>query len=233
MRKVINSKSNITIEIVMQFKWLKIIFMSFTIFMFSSNSYADLFEQYMNNETTKARSEMSYGFGVNMPPLYKSGGGKVIDLQFRTDKGGVCGEFDLFGELKAVFNKEVLDQYVQGLAGAIVSGAPLLLLCYSSQTRCDLYKHFRNMANFAATLRNAQCHEIEKLAMNTGLALRKLDTLIGAPGFWMFGNAFYIIAAYALNSFHTSISNMPILDFLINFVLEQKQKLMMPCLSLL
>ncbi|MBE0428098.1 MAG: hypothetical protein IBX72_15855 [Nitrospirae bacterium] len=140
-------------------------------FIFTTNSHADLFEQYMESDFTKARSEISYGFGVNMPPLHR-GGGDVLDLHVGTDKGGVCGEFDLTGELKAIFSKEVLDEYVSGLTSSIVSGAPLLLLCYSSQTLCDLYKHFRNMANFAANLRSVQCHEIESLAMDTGTALR-------------------------------------------------------------
>jgi hypothetical protein len=157
----------------MKYKWRKT---SSTIvlvaFIFTTNSYADLFDQYMRNDPTKARSEISYGFGVNMPPLYQGGGGNVLDLHVGTDRGGVCGEFDLMGELKAIFSKEVLDQYVSGLTSSIASGAPLLLLCYASQTLCDLYKHFRNMANFAANLRSAQCHEIEKLAMNTGTALR-------------------------------------------------------------
>jgi hypothetical protein len=52
--------------------------------------------------------------------------------------------------------------------------------------------------------------------------LRKLDTVIAAAGFWMFGNAFYIIAAFALNSFYTNIQNTPLANFLIDFVLGTK-----------
>jgi hypothetical protein len=136
-----------------------------------NEAQADLLQQYMGNDTTPTRGQISYGFGVSMP-AGPSGGGNVIDLSAGIQKGGSCGNFNLAGELKGIFNKEALDQYVSGLTGSIVSGAPLLLLCYASQTLCDLYKHYRNMANAALSMRHAQCAQIEALAEKTGTSLR-------------------------------------------------------------
>ncbi|MBE0428097.1 MAG: hypothetical protein IBX72_15850 [Nitrospirae bacterium] len=55
--------------------------------------------------------------------------------------------------------------------------------------------------------------------------LRKLDTVIAAAGFWMLGNAYYIVAAFALNNFYINISNTPLSSFLTNFVLGTKCEL--------
>lgn len=134
---------------------------------------ADLLDLYRQNDTTPTRGQISYGFGVNVPAPYGPGaGGNVIDLSAGVEKGGSCGNFNLASEIKGIFNKEVLDQYVSGLTGAIVSGAPLLLLCYASQTLCDLYKHYRGMANAGLSMRQSQCQQIEALAMKAGSSLR-------------------------------------------------------------
>ena len=135
--------------------------------------HADLLDLYRGNDTTPTRGQVSYGFGVNIPAPYGPGaGGNVIDLSAGVQKGGSCGNFNLATELKGIFNKEVLDQYVSGLTGAIASGAPMLLLCYASQTLCDLYKHYRSMANAALSMRQQQCQQIEALATKAGSSLR-------------------------------------------------------------
>lgn len=147
------------------------------ILLLSMSSYTiaadDLVSLYQQSDKTKGRSSASYGFGINIPsPYEEGGGGKVIDLSAGLKKSGSCGSFSLSAELKSIFNKEALDQYVNGLIGSIASGAPLLLACYASQTLCDLYKHYRNMANFAVNLRNSQCQQVEKLAQSLGTSLR-------------------------------------------------------------
>jgi hypothetical protein len=142
-----------------------------TILIWAAQAQADLLQQYMGNDTTPTRGQISYGFGVNIP-VGPSGGGNVIDLSGGIQKQGSCGMFDLATEIKNIFNKEALDEYVSGLTGAIASGAPLLLLCYASQTLCDLYKHYRNMANAALSMRHAQCSQIEALAEKAGSSLR-------------------------------------------------------------
>lgn len=141
---------------------------------FSITQAGDLLQMHMDVDNTKKRSEFSFNAGVNIPSAFKDGGGgKLVDLSAGLKKKGGCGSFDIGATIKGLFNKEVLDQYIAGLTGAIVTGAPLLLTCYASQTLCDLYKHFRNMANAGIALRNAQCQQIEQLAMSTGTQLRK------------------------------------------------------------
>jgi len=151
----------------------KIAFLLIIGFSFTSQVYADLLDLYRDNDKTPTRGQISYGFGVNIPAPYGPGaGGNVIDLSAGLKKGGSCGNFNLASELKGIFSKEVLDQYVAGLTGSIVSGAPLLLLCYASQTLCDLYKHYRGMANAGLSMRQKQCQQIEALAMKAGTSLR-------------------------------------------------------------
>jgi hypothetical protein len=150
---------------------VKIVVSLVTILIWAAQAQADLLQQYMDNNNSPTRGQISYGFGANIP-VGPSGNGNIIDLSAGIQKQGSCGNFDLAGEIKSIFNKEALDQYVSGLTGAIVSSAPLLLLCYASQTLCDLYKHYRNMANAALSMRHAQCSQIEALAEKAGSSLR-------------------------------------------------------------
>lgn len=133
----------------------------------------DLLEQYMSQQTNMNRTDISYGFGVSMPPLYPQGsGGNAINLSAGLSKGGSCGKFSLTGELQALINSKIITEYLQDVARGIISGAPMLLTCYASQTLCDLMKFVKNMANFAMQLRAKQCQQIEQLAADTGTMLR-------------------------------------------------------------
>lgn len=143
------------------------------ILIISETAYAgDLLEQYMSQQTNMNRTNFSYGFGVNLPPLNDGSGGKAIDLSAGLSKGGSCGKFNFIGELKALVNSEVIKNYLSDIAKGVVSGAPMLLTCYASQTLCDLMKFVKSMANFAMQLRAGQCQQIEKLAADTGIMLR-------------------------------------------------------------
>jgi len=138
----------------------------------ASQATADLLEMYLQNDSSPTRGEISYGFGASIPAPYGKGkGGDVIKLSAGLKKNKGCG-FSFAGEVKAIFSKEMLDQYVSGLVGSITSGAPLLLLCYASQTLCDLYKHYRAMANAALRMKQASCQQVEALAMKAGSSLR-------------------------------------------------------------
>ena len=136
-------------------------------------AHADLLEQYLNNDQTPTRGQVSYGFGANVPaPYAPNAGGNVIDLSGGVQAGGSCGGFNLGASLKSVFNLEAADQYVQGLASAALSSAPMLLTCYASQTLCDITKFFRTNANAILSMRAGQCQQVEALAEKTGTSLR-------------------------------------------------------------
>lgn len=153
------------------------VFVMLTFFSFAPLASADLFEDSQNaangaySSYSKSNSTTTWGVGLNMSAPY-SGTGAAVQLGSGATSTGGCGAFNLAASIKSVFNKEVLDNYVNGLVNSIVSEAPLLLLCYASQTLCDLYKHYRNVANAALSLRNAQCQEVEKIAEESGTSLR-------------------------------------------------------------
>lgn len=133
----------------------------------SNTSYAsDLMTDYMNNNNNSA----DYRFGVNLPtPYNNSGGGQLASIGGNAgpnNKG--CG-FGALANITAQFNISALEN----LGTSIISGVPIMVLCYASQTLCDAYKFARNLANAAASLGTASCQQIEKLAMNTGTELRK------------------------------------------------------------
>lgn len=154
---------------------LKVIMSLIMILAFAGQIQADLLQEYTDTDTTHSRGQISYGFGVNIP-TGPTGGGNLISLSGGVNKMGSCA-FSAVSQISALFNKEAMDQYVSGLENAIVAGAPLLLLCYASQTLCDLYKHFRNMANATLALRNAQCSQVEALAAQAGTSLRNNSVL--------------------------------------------------------
>ncbi len=149
------------------------IFLAAALLVSGSVSYAgDLFSKYMDNDRTVQRGQLSYDFGVGVPAPFPEGqGGDVLSFSAGIERKS-CGALNLASEIKGIFNAEELNQYITGLAASVVSGAPLLLLCYASQTLCDLYKHFRNMANAALSIRQRQCSAIESLAANAGTSLR-------------------------------------------------------------
>lgn len=150
-----------------------IVFVTF----FSGSAFADLFTDTRNAailaypEYSKGNSGVSWEMGTRITPSLNRGS-NVIQLGVGMGGQNACGKFGLLPSLQSLFSKEVLDQYVKGLAGSITSGAPMLLLCYASQTLCDLYKHYRNMANAGLALQTQQCNQLDKLAEDIGSGLR-------------------------------------------------------------
>jgi hypothetical protein len=82
-------------------------------------------------------------------------------------------------------------------------------LCYASQTLCDAYKFARNLANAAASLSTANCQQIEKMAEQTGDAMRKagVESCIQAQN--PVSSQDYVAAANQCES----SSSFPIKDF--------------------
>jgi len=143
----------------------------------TSTTYADLLDMYTSSSSTRERSQLSYEFGVNSPVLDKnqSGTQKIFDLQAGIDanKGSCSILGDLKANFKSFFNAE---KAIQGLTQSVknfVSSAPYTLMCYASQTLCDMTKFLRNMANFTAQMNVTSCQEYEKLAADLSTSMRK------------------------------------------------------------
>lgn len=91
-------------------------------------------------------------------------------LRGQSQVGGPCGSFDFTASLTQAF--EELPGIFEGLLGAVVSQLPMLVLCYTSPTLCDLAKHWQALVNFALQQRYAQCQAIQNAMAYGGLRLR-------------------------------------------------------------
>ena len=91
---------------------------------------------------------------------------------FRTDAriGGTCGAFDFAASLRQTF--EEIPELFEQLGEALLSQMPMLILCYTSPTLCDLYKHFQALVNVVLQARFAQCQDLQNAMAAAGLMLR-------------------------------------------------------------
>jgi len=139
--------------------------------------YADLLDIYTSSSNTRERSQITYEFGVNSPVLSKnqSGTQKVFEVQTGTDTNK--NSCSILGNLKANFQSFFnAEKTLQGLTQNVlnaVSAVPYTLLCYASQTLCDITKFIRNMANYSAQMNVTSCQEYEKLAADIGTSMRR------------------------------------------------------------
>jgi hypothetical protein len=107
------------------------------------------------------------GAGVGLPA---TPGGDVLRLDATARRG--CS-VDFVSEFKAMFDAQAWETYFEGLIGAAISSAPLVLLCYVSPTLCDAYKHFKHLSSQILSLRSAECRAVEQAAMDTGTKMRR------------------------------------------------------------
>ena len=84
--------------------------------------------------------------------------------------GGPCGSFDFAGSLTDAFQE--IPTLMEGLIQQLVSNMPMLVLCYTSPTLCDLSKHFQALVNAVIQARFAQCQAIQNAMAYGGLRLR-------------------------------------------------------------
>ncbi len=124
----------------------------------------DLITDYRNATQNSA----DYRFGANLSFPY-NGNNQIASVGLNANMNKGCGAFGALTSLTASFNAQAMEN----LGVALLSSTPTLLLCYASQTMCDAYKFARNLAQAMAHLSTMNCQQIEKLAINTGDALRK------------------------------------------------------------
>ncbi len=107
------------------------------------------------------------GAGVGLPA---APGGDVVRLDATARRG--CS-VDFVSEFTAMFDAQAWETYFEGLIGAAISSAPLVLLCYVSPTLCDAYKHFKHLSSQILSLRSAECRAVEQAAMDAGTRMRR------------------------------------------------------------
>jgi len=156
---------------------IMILTLTSTVYADLDTARGDLLEIYQKATKTKDRSDMNYHFGANSPVLDKNlvGTRKIFDLQAGIDvnKNSCTILGDMKAYIKNFFNLENAIQSISQNLMGFVKSAPYILMCYASQTLCDVTKFFRNMANFTAQMSVTSCQEYEKLASGIGTAMRK------------------------------------------------------------
>ena len=181
---------------------VKIIVISAIIAFRINSAYAgDLMTDYMNSNSSRGSAD--YRFGVSMSAPYANN--TIATFHGNANLQHNCGAFGALASLTASFNASAMEN----LGTALLSGIPVLLLCYASQTLCDAYKFARNLANAAASLSTANCQQIEKMAEQTGDAMRKagVESCIQAQN--PVSSQDYVAAANQCES----SSSFPIKDF--------------------
>ncbi|MFQ5945744.1 MAG: hypothetical protein ACE5NC_05760 [Anaerolineae bacterium] len=134
---------------------------------------ADMWERLVQGSVTQSQvrtyegasgpSGITWRGGAGMPLPRDGGGGRVASVSAGVNRG--CG-VDFASEFQALFNANAMEDYFRGLAGAAISSAPLVLMCYASPTLCDAYKHFKAMASSVLSLKAADCRAIEQATLN-------------------------------------------------------------------
>ena len=84
--------------------------------------------------------------------------------------GGTCGGFDFGSSFKEAI--ESIPDVITNMSQSLIHNAPMLVLCYSSPSLCDLSKHFQGLMNALIQARYAQCQSSQAAAMYAGLRLR-------------------------------------------------------------
>jgi hypothetical protein len=93
----------------------------------------------------------------------RTGGGVDFDYDF------ACGRFDLRSSLKNLLSREFRDEFISDLLNAgegYLAASGLNLLCQSSPTLCNVFKHHRASANLLLAVDYDKCRAMEQVLQN-------------------------------------------------------------------
>jgi hypothetical protein len=85
-----------------------------------------------------------------------------VSLDAGADFG--CGSFDVKGSFRALFDRNVREEFLGGALAALeaeLAGSALVLACYASPTVCDALKHYRVSANAMLGMELDACRLVE------------------------------------------------------------------------
>lgn len=101
---------------------------------------------------------------IGVPP------GNAVLLRGSATVGKPCSGFDFATSMQQAF--EEIPELLEGLIQQLIANMPMLVLCYTSPTLCDLAKNFQNLINMLIQSRYAQCNQIQVGMAYSGLRLR-------------------------------------------------------------
>ena len=131
-------------------------------------SNADLFSQ-----ASRTDDEVIYRAGGYLYKMPEGGNTeKLVDLGISLNNNGGCGQFDLATSLKSLFNTAAWKNFFTNVAKNAVASAPLLLASYASPTLVNAYMHMQNSLEKILSIRESQCQEVEKAAIEYGMLQR-------------------------------------------------------------
>jgi hypothetical protein len=143
------------------------------ILLWTADVHADLFSDARSaTDVTLGQADMSgisLRAGVNLRTFLPEPSPATV-LQTQATVGGTCGAFDLRTSLTQALETipQLFDQLIQALLGSM----PMLILCYTSPTLCDLAKHFQSLTNLLLQARFSQCQTMQTAMAAAGLRLR-------------------------------------------------------------
>jgi hypothetical protein len=106
--------------------------------------------------------------GVNFRPLLPERGGEVV-FRGNARSGSLCG-FNVLASFAEQF--EQIPDIMMQLLEPILLGIPLILLCQTFPSFCDIIKHLHQYVNVTLRARYARCQDVMLAAMTTGVAMR-------------------------------------------------------------
>lgn len=113
--------------------------------------------------------ERDYALRRRLPPAVNLCGVKPqrasIEIGGNPGIDFACGNFDPKASFRALFDRNVKEEFLGGLLSSLQSelaGSALVLACYASPTVCDAIKHYRVTANTMLGMELDSCRAIEE-----------------------------------------------------------------------
>ena len=126
------------------------------------------------SSASRVNSTMFYSAGgyIYKNPPQSSATSTIVNLGYKLGTAGSCGSFNLGASLKGIFNLDAAQQFLKNLGANAISSAPMLLMAYASPTLANTFMHIKDSAERILAVRNQQCEDVQKVAMQAGILMR-------------------------------------------------------------
>src|SRR5215471_6116264 len=96
--------------------------------------------------------------------------GALTIFRGQSNIGGPCGSFNFAASFKEAV--EEIPDLLEAVAQQLAANVPMLVLCYSSPTICDITKHVQGILNALVQARMADCQAVQNAMAYGGLRMR-------------------------------------------------------------
>ncbi|MCX8013548.1 MAG: conjugal transfer protein TraH [Rectinema sp.] len=123
---------------------------------------------YVDPKPTNLRPTISLGPLQNMASDINSKIQRQVDeakdkfTQIANEVGlGGCGEFEMFAEFQALFQEDVLEDFLENLGEGVLAAAPMAILTAMSPEIANIIQHLKAMAGMALQIAKGDCSMIQ------------------------------------------------------------------------